>query len=202
METAIQTTAQLPQLAHARNPGMPLDLDWVASVQANTSAIERRAATLRRHENPALAVRPRRVFDQLEAEHPRKKSDGLVVVADDQGDEADPRAHPRSAPPASDAVVAQAAIRTATQSDSSPSVLPTVLAFARISMHSQASRANPVCPAGQAPLQRARPSGTPCGCRWKSAACPTRQRAVWPRRRPAASRKPRRTSWATRSCRP
>jgi deoxyribose-phosphate aldolase len=31
---------------HARNPGMPLDLDWVASVQANTSAIERRAATL------------------------------------------------------------------------------------------------------------------------------------------------------------
>ncbi len=36
----------LPQLAHARNPGMALDLDWVASVQANTSAIERRAATL------------------------------------------------------------------------------------------------------------------------------------------------------------
>jgi deoxyribose-phosphate aldolase len=31
---------------HARNPGIPLDLDWVASVQANTSAIERRAATL------------------------------------------------------------------------------------------------------------------------------------------------------------
>jgi deoxyribose-phosphate aldolase len=46
METAIQTTAQLPQLAHARNPGMPLDQDWVASVQANTSAIERRCATL------------------------------------------------------------------------------------------------------------------------------------------------------------
>lgn len=46
METAIQTTAQLPQLAHTRNPGMPLDLDWVASVQANTSAIERRCATL------------------------------------------------------------------------------------------------------------------------------------------------------------
>ncbi|WP_435530922.1 deoxyribose-phosphate aldolase [Pseudotabrizicola alkalilacus] len=31
---------------HDRNPGMPLDLDWVASVQANTSAIERRAASL------------------------------------------------------------------------------------------------------------------------------------------------------------
>lgn len=29
-----------------RNPGMPLDMDWVRSVQANTSAIERRAATL------------------------------------------------------------------------------------------------------------------------------------------------------------
>jgi deoxyribose-phosphate aldolase len=37
---------RLPQVAHPRNPGMPLDLDWVAAVQANTSAIERRAATL------------------------------------------------------------------------------------------------------------------------------------------------------------
>ena len=36
----------LPQLTHPRNNGMPLDLDWVGSVQANTSAIERRAATL------------------------------------------------------------------------------------------------------------------------------------------------------------
>ncbi len=39
--------AQLPQIAPSqRNPGMALDLDWVASVQANTSAIERRAASL------------------------------------------------------------------------------------------------------------------------------------------------------------
>jgi deoxyribose-phosphate aldolase len=30
-----------------RNPGMALDLDWVAGVQANTSAIERRCATCR-----------------------------------------------------------------------------------------------------------------------------------------------------------
>ncbi len=36
----------LPQLHRPRNPGMALDLDWVRSVQANTSAIERRAATL------------------------------------------------------------------------------------------------------------------------------------------------------------
>ncbi len=36
----------LPQVTHARNAPMPLDLDWVASVQANTSAIERRCATL------------------------------------------------------------------------------------------------------------------------------------------------------------
>ncbi len=40
------STAQLPQVTEPRNPGMPLDLDWVARVQANTSAIERRAATL------------------------------------------------------------------------------------------------------------------------------------------------------------
>lgn len=37
---------QLPQLGHMRNEGTPLDMDWVAAVQANTSAIERRAATL------------------------------------------------------------------------------------------------------------------------------------------------------------
>ncbi|WP_315898577.1 deoxyribose-phosphate aldolase [Vannielia litorea] len=39
-------TAQLPQLTLARNPGMELDMDWVLRAQANTSAIERRAATL------------------------------------------------------------------------------------------------------------------------------------------------------------
>ncbi|MBC8063809.1 MAG: deoxyribose-phosphate aldolase, partial [Chlorobia bacterium] len=29
-----------------RNPGIPLDLDWVESIQVNRSAVERRAATL------------------------------------------------------------------------------------------------------------------------------------------------------------
>ena len=42
----VPAKSQLPQLAHARNPGMALDLDWVARAQANTSAIERRATTL------------------------------------------------------------------------------------------------------------------------------------------------------------
>jgi deoxyribose-phosphate aldolase len=42
----VTATDQLPQVTHPRNPGMPLDLDWVAGVQANTSAIERRAASL------------------------------------------------------------------------------------------------------------------------------------------------------------
>ena len=46
MQTLDPVKTQLPQLTHIRNPGMPLDLDWVASVQANTSAIERRTATL------------------------------------------------------------------------------------------------------------------------------------------------------------
>ncbi|MFT6945413.1 MAG: deoxyribose-phosphate aldolase [Yoonia sp.] len=40
------TASQLPQLHEARNESMPLDLDWVMAVQANTSAIERRAQTL------------------------------------------------------------------------------------------------------------------------------------------------------------
>ena len=44
-ETAL-SAAGLPQVQEPRNDGMPLDLDWVKSVQANTSAIERRAATL------------------------------------------------------------------------------------------------------------------------------------------------------------
>jgi len=39
-------TRDLPQVQMPRNAGMPLDLDWVARVQANRSAIERRAATL------------------------------------------------------------------------------------------------------------------------------------------------------------
>ena len=49
MQTDLATPLQthlLPQVTHPRNNGTPLDLDWVASVQANTSAIERRAATL------------------------------------------------------------------------------------------------------------------------------------------------------------
>ncbi len=48
MQTQSATThlATLPATRHARNPGMALDLDWVARVQANTSAIERRASSL------------------------------------------------------------------------------------------------------------------------------------------------------------
>src|SRR2546428_4041796 len=32
--------------AHARNPGMPLDMDWVRQARVNRSAVERRAATI------------------------------------------------------------------------------------------------------------------------------------------------------------
>ena len=41
----MQTLSQLSSVTLPRNDGIPLDLDWVASVQANTSAIERRAKT-------------------------------------------------------------------------------------------------------------------------------------------------------------
>ncbi len=37
---------QLPQVCEPRNPGMDLDMNWVRAVQANTSAIERRAGNL------------------------------------------------------------------------------------------------------------------------------------------------------------
>lgn len=46
VQSAVVETAQLPQVHEPRNPGMELDLDWVARVQANTSAIERRASTI------------------------------------------------------------------------------------------------------------------------------------------------------------
>lgn len=47
METdTIHPTTHLPQVTNLRNPGMALDMQWVRSVQANTSAIERRAATI------------------------------------------------------------------------------------------------------------------------------------------------------------
>ena len=50
-ETALTSRAHLPQVQkpdhpEPRNPGMDLDLDWVMSAQANTSAIERRASSL------------------------------------------------------------------------------------------------------------------------------------------------------------
>lgn len=45
-----QASTHLPQTieqtVEPRNPGIPLDLDWVRRMQANTSAIERRAKTL------------------------------------------------------------------------------------------------------------------------------------------------------------
>jgi deoxyribose-phosphate aldolase len=37
---------QLPQTIETRNPGMPLDMDWVMSAGANRSAIERRAGSI------------------------------------------------------------------------------------------------------------------------------------------------------------
>ncbi|MGB0799086.1 MAG: deoxyribose-phosphate aldolase [Planktomarina sp.] len=46
MEQVITSHSLLPQTTEPRNPGIALDLDWALSVQANTSAIERRCATL------------------------------------------------------------------------------------------------------------------------------------------------------------
>lgn len=46
LASASGPASQLPQVTEPRNPGTALDMDWVRSVQANSSAIERRAATL------------------------------------------------------------------------------------------------------------------------------------------------------------
>src|SRR3989442_7567467 len=47
-EPQLETIQQEPvSLAHVqRNPGMPLDMDWVSRVHINRSAVERRAATM------------------------------------------------------------------------------------------------------------------------------------------------------------
>ena len=45
-DSTAQSAHKLPQVTELRNPGVPLDMNWVRSVQANTSAIERRCATL------------------------------------------------------------------------------------------------------------------------------------------------------------
>src|SRR5947199_10741636 len=45
--TELETTeAHLIEPEHVRNPGIPLDLDWIRQVHINRSAVERRAATL------------------------------------------------------------------------------------------------------------------------------------------------------------
>ena len=41
-----QKLALLPQTITSRNEGIDLDLDWISSIQANTSAIERRASSI------------------------------------------------------------------------------------------------------------------------------------------------------------
>ena len=41
-----QIQTLLPQTISARNTGIELDLDWISSIQANTSAIERRASSI------------------------------------------------------------------------------------------------------------------------------------------------------------
>ncbi|AZQ65667.1 deoxyribose-phosphate aldolase [Silicimonas algicola] len=46
LSAATKAAQLLPQVHEPRNPGMELDLDLVRALQANTSAIERRAATL------------------------------------------------------------------------------------------------------------------------------------------------------------
>src|SRR5438045_6794246 len=45
--TTMVTAVQRPGVeATTRNPGIPLDLDWIRDVRINRSAVERRAATL------------------------------------------------------------------------------------------------------------------------------------------------------------
>src|SRR5215831_16355119 len=42
----VQIVETVPSPAIVRNPGMPLDMDWVRQAHINRSAVERRAATI------------------------------------------------------------------------------------------------------------------------------------------------------------
>ncbi|PXA99860.1 deoxyribose-phosphate aldolase [Nostoc sp. 3335mG] len=42
----VDTTTAVPSSEHKRNPGFPLDLDWVERVRMNRSALERRAGSI------------------------------------------------------------------------------------------------------------------------------------------------------------
>jgi deoxyribose-phosphate aldolase len=42
----VTVPAHVPAPAHERNPGIPLDMDWVRQARVNRSAVERRAATI------------------------------------------------------------------------------------------------------------------------------------------------------------
>ncbi|MBT5002521.1 MAG: deoxyribose-phosphate aldolase [Tateyamaria sp.] len=46
LETVNQSTVQLPRILEPRNSGIPLDMDWLRAVEANTSAIERRCSSI------------------------------------------------------------------------------------------------------------------------------------------------------------
>ena len=46
LETVNQSTAQIPRILEPRNSGIPLDMDWLRAVEANTSAIERRCSSI------------------------------------------------------------------------------------------------------------------------------------------------------------
>jgi len=59
MQTMIDPVSlQLPQTVEPRNPGQDFDADWLRSLQANTSAIERRAKTLPGRRSQAPPRRP------------------------------------------------------------------------------------------------------------------------------------------------
>src|SRR5579883_2600966 len=45
-ETSLPAQEKISHEAPTRNPGMPLDMDWVRQVRVNRGAVERRAATL------------------------------------------------------------------------------------------------------------------------------------------------------------
>ena len=64
-----QKLTLLPQTISARNTGIELDLDWISSIQANTSAIERRASSIasrrsiKKHHQAAWLLRAVKCID-------------------------------------------------------------------------------------------------------------------------------------------
>ena len=85
-----ETTRDRASLGGARNPGFPLELEWVRALQVNRSAVERRASTLAMNPKDAeglslidgqtVRITTEAASAEVELEVTEETSPGLVII--------------------------------------------------------------------------------------------------------------------------